>query len=88
MYTTRIFNFFTPSFLHQPGGVAGQLEYVASGGASFNPAATQGLYNDHNDFLDSRAEAKKAHAERMQHLRQVLCIFSMFFIYSLFFFLF
>ena len=56
-----------------PGGVAGPLAYVAAGGGAgaFNPAATQGLYNDHNDFLDSRAEAKKAHAERMQHLRQV-----------------
>ena len=54
------------------GGAAGQLEYAAAGGGGggFNPAATTG-YNDHNEFLDSRAEAKRASAERMQHLRQV-----------------
>eukprot|EP00598_Pedospumella_elongata_P004268 CAMPEP_0184977100 /NCGR_PEP_ID=MMETSP1098-20130426/7851_1 /TAXON_ID=89044 /ORGANISM="Spumella elongata, Strain CCAP 955/1" /LENGTH=765 /DNA_ID=CAMNT_0027500049 /DNA_START=110 /DNA_END=2407 /DNA_ORIENTATION=- len=53
------------------GGVASQLEYVAAGNAAFNPAQTQGLYSDQAEFLDSRAEAKKAHAERMQHLRLV-----------------
>eukprot|EP00128_Syssomonas_multiformis_P013626 Colp12_sorted_trinity150504_noHs@4650 len=53
------------------GGVAGQLEYVQAGNAAFNPAQTQGLYSDQADFLDSRAEAKRAHAERMQLLRQV-----------------
>lgn len=53
------------------GGAAGQLEYAAAGGGGgFNPAATTG-YNDQNEFLDSRAEAKRASAERMQHLRQV-----------------
>lgn len=59
------------------GGVAGQLDYavggpgaVAGAAGGFNPAATMG-YNDQSEFLDSRAEAKRAHAERMQHLRQV-----------------
>ena len=54
------------------GGAAGQLDYVSSGGSNgFNPAATLGQYSDHSEFLDSRAEAKRAHAERMQLLRQV-----------------
>jgi hypothetical protein len=59
------------------GGVAGQLDYLSGktpsgggGGGGFNPAATMG-YNDQSEFLDSRAEAKRAHAERMQLLRQV-----------------
>ncbi|RYG64589.1 hypothetical protein EON64_13675 [archaeon] len=52
------------------GGAAGQLEYVAQRG-SFNFAATGGLAADAEEkaFLNSRAEAKKAHLERMHHLR-------------------
>jgi hypothetical protein len=54
------------------GGAAGQLEYAVSKSAAgaFNPAATMG-YNDQSEFQDSRAEAKRAAAERMQLLRQV-----------------
>jgi hypothetical protein len=54
------------------GGAAGQLEYAVSKAAAggFNPAATMG-YNDQSEFQDSRAEAKRAAAERMQLLRQV-----------------
>eukprot|EP00600_Ochromonadales_sp_CCMP1393_P006441 CAMPEP_0174969156 /NCGR_PEP_ID=MMETSP0004_2-20121128/8576_1 /TAXON_ID=420556 /ORGANISM="Ochromonas sp., Strain CCMP1393" /LENGTH=636 /DNA_ID=CAMNT_0016218555 /DNA_START=144 /DNA_END=2051 /DNA_ORIENTATION=- len=52
------------------GGVAGQLEYAAQGGGNPALASTMGLTNDHSEFLDSRAEAKRAHAERMQLLRQ------------------
>jgi hypothetical protein len=57
------------------GGAAGQLEYAVSKAAAggFNPAATMG-YNDQSEFQDSRAEAKRAAAERMQLLRQVRCV--------------
>ncbi len=70
--------FFVVLFLPlSTGGVAGQLDYAVGGPAAaaggFNPAATMG-YNDQSEFLDSRAEAKRAHAERMQHLRQVECM--------------
>jgi hypothetical protein len=58
--------------------VAGQLEYAANGGAAgsgdFNPGATMGQQLDRSEFLDSRAEAKKAHAERMLLLRQVRAV--------------
>lgn len=40
---------------------------------------SQGLYSDQAEFLDSRAEAKKAHAERIKHLRQVRVYVQMYF---------
>jgi len=52
------------------GGSAGQLEYAA-GQSAFNPTETQGLYNYQDEFLDSRAEAKRASEQRMAHLRLV-----------------
>lgn len=52
------------------GGAAGQLEYVTQRG-SFDLSATGGLAADAEEkaFLNSRAEAKKAHLERLHHLR-------------------
>ena len=49
------------SVLH--GGAAGQLEYNANLAHTMN-------YNDDEEHWDSRAEAKKAHAERMELARQ------------------
>jgi len=53
------------------GGSAGQLDYAAGHLNAFNPAETQGLYNYQDEFMDSRAEAKRASEERMAHLRLV-----------------
>lgn len=56
------------SVLH--GGAAGQLQYISSG-VNTAMASTFGATADfeENEFVNSRAEAKRAHLERMNHLR-------------------
>lgn len=51
------------------GGVGGQFDYVSAGG--FNPSETMGRTAEleESEFVNSRAEAKKAHFERMSQLR-------------------
>jgi hypothetical protein len=52
------------------GGAAGQLDYSGgSGGMSDTMNCTQSFLNEEIAFSDSRAEAKRAHAERMKNLR-------------------
>jgi hypothetical protein len=48
------------------GGAAGQMSYPVNP----NMAATLGGADEEDEFLSSRAEAKRAHAERMSQLRQ------------------
>jgi hypothetical protein len=53
------------------GGLAGQFDYIASGkndamSETFGRTADM----ETSEFMNSRAEAKKAHMERMSHLRQ------------------
>lgn len=52
------------------GGAAGQLNYPENGGAPNFAVTIGGGDNDEDEFLNSRAEAKRAHAERMSQLRQ------------------
>ncbi len=55
--------------MYYTGGVGGQFEYVSAGG--FNPSETMGRTAEleESEFVNSRAEAKKAHFERMSQLR-------------------
>lgn len=51
------------------GGVAGQFDYIASG-PSMSETLGRTADMEQAEFQNSRAEAKKAHMERMSHLRQ------------------
>jgi hypothetical protein len=55
------------------GGAAGQLEYSTARGLSSQPKE-----DDEEEPWDGRAEAKKAHAERMKQLKFVRIILRMF----------
>jgi len=50
------------------GGAAGQMNYVAAGSSSEQLLQSTADLED-MEFLNSRAEAKRAHIERMNHLR-------------------
>lgn len=53
------------------GGFAGQFQYVQAGGMSDTFGGTMNADAELAEFANSRAEAKKAHMERISHLRSV-----------------
>lgn len=66
----------TPSYIAMmsivEGGVAGQFQYVSGGGSMSDTfSATMNADSELAEFANSRAEAKKAHMERLSHLRAV-----------------